>query len=110
MGKFEAIDKLNYKYTLEPEEEKLLDDTLGAISSGVAEEFLNIHNATLFNTLVARYVASVFYKNNVAINNDYDFVAITVTIPSQHRETKISIGKLRVKDKMTKLVSGVMYD
>lgn len=110
MGKFEAVDKLNYKYTLGPQEEKLLDDMLGTLSCGVAEEFLNVHNAALFNTLVARYIASVFFKNNIPINNDYDFVAVTVTVPSQHRETKISIGKLRVKDKMTKLVSGVMYD
>lgn len=107
---FKKIDSVLFEYEVSKEIEEKIDKLVVELSCGDPDVYLNIHNMTLFDTMLTRYIASKFIESKIPIESHFGFVTIKVSIPGQARNFKVTVGDMIIaKDKSVKLC-GTLYD
>lgn len=103
---FIKVSNIEYNCNLTEEAEDYIDNIIGTLSVGLAEEFVNIHNAMLYDTLLGRYIGSCFINKKIPLDNHYGFAVINTTLKKQNRTTKISVGTFLLKDNQRRIMAG----
>lgn len=105
---FEKKDNMHYEFTVTPEIFKKLDDIVTVVSRDQAEKFLDVHNQVLLDTLLTRYIATLFMETGEAIDNHYGMAVVDVK--HENRTFRITIGDIFVSKDTTRKIAGIIYD
>lgn len=105
---FKKIDKMRYEYTVSPELFKKMDEFVVSISNGKVDKCFDAHNMYLVDSLIARYVATLFLDTGETMDNAFGMCVITVRV--EHRTFKLSLGYTQLSKDENVLMHGVFYD
>lgn len=103
---FTKVNNIEYNCTLTNEAEDYIDTVLGNISVGLAEEFVNVHNAMLFDTILGRYIGACFINKKYELDSHYGFAIVNVSLQKQNRIVKVSVGTFLLKDNQRRILAG----
>lgn len=108
MTSFKKIDSGRYEYIVSKELEDKIDRIVNEISLGEADKFFNIHNMQLYDSIMSRYVAALFFQEGNTIENHFGFLNIKVKL--HEREFKVTLGDIYLDKNHKYRVNGVLYE
>lgn len=107
MVKFEKISDGKYRAVCSIDINKQADDILRNISLDNVDNYLDANNDSLKKSLLARIIASYFFKDPSINFNKHGFA--TIVINGLGYKLKISVGIVNVDDTTVKQLAGVFY-
>ena len=107
-NRFKKENSMQSTYTVRKEEYDKIDNILVSLSNGKVDEYLDLHNMHLFDTMLGRYIATLFLNTGESIDNHFGMAVITVKLPE--RSFKVSVGSVPITKEDNRTVSGIYYD
>lgn len=105
---FKKLNSMQYEYVVPKDVFEKIDKTLETISNGYIDKYLDVHNMAIFDTMLGRYIATLFIDTGEVIDNHYGMAVIIVKF--EDRTFRISVGLVPLSKEQEYYVSGILYD
>lgn len=105
---FKKINSMQFEYEVSNELFEKMDKIVVEVSNGKPEDFLDVHNMHILDTLLARHIASEFIQSNEAIDSHYGMAVILVKV--QNRTFRVSVADVPLNKDTSTYVSGLLYN